>query len=94
MRSTRVVRIMLIPPLTGGLVLYEAAVALAALWLNATRYYEGPVVLRLVSGHSLHRMDLGIIGVALLPWILLMLAVALRRGTGRMSSAARRAARS
>ena len=71
------IRIVLGVLLAGLLMVYEGASAVVGLWLNATRYREGPVVVQVSSGHSLHLMDLGIIGVALLPWGLVIMAGAL-----------------
>ena len=67
-----------------GLVgVYETVVVALGIWLNETRYQEGPIVLRLTADHSLHLMDLAVIGAALLPWVFLVPGFALGYVLGR-----------
>lgn len=55
-----------------SLLVAEAVIFFAAWRLNETRRDEGPVVLPLLRGHGLHRMDALMIAAALLAAILVL----------------------
>ena len=84
---------MLMMLVVGLVVVYEAAVAWVGVWLNRTRYAQGPPVLHLTHEHGLHLMDLAVIGAAMLPWLFLIPSLALGYLAGRGRTEAQRDSR-